>query len=72
MKRAKEDFARPYGLRDFEFVRAGPDGAYWQRADGMVVRLASAEDDRSRMQKARDRDSSLAEWEIALGRSGAT
>ena len=30
MKRAKANFARPYGLRDFEFVRAGPDGAYWQ------------------------------------------
>ena len=72
MKRAKGNFAMPYGSRDFEFVRAGPDGAYWQRADGMVVRMASAEDDRSRMKKARDRDSSLAEWEIALGRSGAT
>ena len=72
MRRAKENFARPYGLRDFEFVRAGPDGAYWQRADGMVVRVASAEDDRSQMRKAGDRSSSLAELEIALGRSGAT
>jgi hypothetical protein len=72
MKRAKEDFARPYGLRDFEFVRAGPDGAYWKRADGMVVRLASAEDDRSAMRNAGNRSMSLAEWEIALGRSGAT
>jgi hypothetical protein len=72
MKRAKENFARPYGLRDFEFVRAGPDGAYWQRADGMVVRMAAAEGDRAQMQKADSRSSSLAEWEVALGRSGAT
>ena len=72
MKRAKEDFARPYGLRDFEFVRGGPDGAYWQRADGMVVRLASAEVDCSTMRKAGGRSMSLAEWEVVLGRSGAT
>jgi len=72
MKRAKENFARPYGLRDFEFVRAGPDGAYWQRSDGMVVRMAAPEVDRAQIRKARDRDSCLAEWEIALGRSGAT
>jgi hypothetical protein len=72
MKRAREDFARPYGLRDFEFVRAGPDGAYWQRADGMVVRMASAEDDRVSMRNAGGRNMSLAEWEVALGRSGAT
>jgi hypothetical protein len=72
MKRAKANFARPYGLRDFEFVRAGPDGAYWQRADGMVVRMAAAEGDRAQMQKADGRSSSLAEWEVALGRSGAT
>jgi len=72
MRRAKENFARPYGLRDFEFVRAGRDGAYWQRADGMVVRVASAEDDRSQMREAGDRSSSLTELEFALGRSGAT
>lgn len=72
MKRAKEDFAEPYGLRDFEFVRAGPDGAYWQRADGMVVRMAAAERGRARMREAADQDASMREWEVALGRSGAT
>ena len=71
MKRAK-DFAEPYGLRDFEFVRAGPDGAYWQRADGMVVRMAAAERGRARMREAADQDASMREWEVALGRSGAT
>jgi hypothetical protein len=72
MKRAKENFAEPYGLRDFEFVRAGPDGAYWRRADGMVVRMAAAERGRARMREAADRDASMREWEVALGRSGAT
>ena len=72
MKRAKENFARPYGLRDFEFVRAGPDGAYWQRSDGMVVRMAAPEDDRVQMRKAEQRRAAMAKWEVALGRSGAT
>jgi len=72
MKRAKENFARPYGLRDFEFVRAGPDGAYWQRSDGMVVRMAAPEYDRVQLRKAEQRRASMAEWEVALGRSGAT
>ena len=51
MKRAKENFARPYGLRDFEFVRAGPDGAYWQRSDGMVVRMQMVKSDCSAIRK---------------------
>ena len=72
MKRAKESFARPYGLRDFEFVRAGPDGAYWQRSDGMVVRMAAPEVDRVQMRKAEQRTAAMAKWEVALGRSGAT
>ena len=72
MKRAKENFAEPYGLRGFEFVRAGPDGAYWQRADGMVVRMAAAERSSARMREARGREASLSEWDSALGRSGAT
>ena len=72
MKRAKANFARPYGLRDFEFVRAGPDGSYWQHSDGMVVRMAAPEVDRAQMRKAEERRASMAEWEVALGRSGAT
>jgi hypothetical protein len=72
MKRLKEDFARPYALRDFEFVRAGPEGAHWRSADGMVVRLAAAEGERSRLRKAPWRDTPQTEWEVALGRSGAT
>src|SRR5262249_30584400 len=47
MKRVNENFAKPYVLRDFEFVRAGPDGAYWMSADGMRVRVAAPEDARA-------------------------
>ena len=52
MRQAKQNFARPYGPKDFEFVRAGPDGACWVSADGMVVRIAAAEDTRARVRKA--------------------
>jgi hypothetical protein len=72
MKRAREDFAGPYGLRDFEFVGAGPEGAYWQRADGMVVRMAAAERSSARMREVKGQEASAPEWEVALGRSGAT
>ena len=72
MKRVKENFARPYVLRDFEFVRAGPDGAHWRSVDGMVVRLAAAEGGRPRIRKAPWRDTPQTEWEVALGRSGVT
>ena len=43
MSRADMDFARPYGFGDFELVREPRNGAYWQAADGMVVRLAMPE-----------------------------
>lgn len=72
MRQAMENFAEPYGFRDFEFVRAGPDGAYWQRADGMVVRMAAAERCRARMRETRNPETCPSEWEVALGRSGAT
>jgi hypothetical protein len=70
MKRAKMGFARPYGFRDFEFMRAGPDGTYWQAADGMVVRVAAAERRRARAREAEALDTSLAGYEIAPGPAG--
>ena len=70
MKRAKENFARPYGPRDFEFVRAGPDGACWVSADGMVVHVAAAEDTRVRVRQAAW--TRPLEPERELERSGAT
>ena len=72
MKRVLGNFAKPYGVRDFEFVRAGPEGAYWKRADGLVVRVAAAEGDSLRKPNAGPRSASSSEWEVALGRSGAT
>ena len=70
MKRANENFARPYGPRDFEFVRAGPDGACWVSADGMVVRVAAAEESRVRVRKVAW--TQQPERELVLERSGAT
>jgi hypothetical protein len=32
--------APPRGRDDFELVRAGRDGTYWQSRDGLVVQLA--------------------------------
>jgi hypothetical protein len=52
MTRIWEAIERPAGLaaraerRDCELVRAGREGTYWQAADGLVVRLAAAEDGR--------------------------
>jgi hypothetical protein len=69
MKRANVEFARPYGFRDFEFMRAGPDGARWQAADGMVVRVAAAE--RGWAREAEALDTSLLRREIARGYAGA-
>jgi hypothetical protein len=69
MKRANVEFARPHGFREFEFVRAGPDGAYWHAADGMVVRAAAAE--RGRAREGEVPDTSLTTYEIARGHAGA-
>ena len=44
MKRARNEPARPYGGREYELIRAGPEGSYWH-ADGVEVRLAAAERD---------------------------
>jgi hypothetical protein len=70
MRRAKENFARPYGPRDFEFVRAGPDGAFWVSADGMVVRVAASEAMGARVRKSAWAPQS--EQERELEPSGAT
>jgi hypothetical protein len=43
MKRARGAVRRPYVVRDFEFIREGPDGTLWQAADGMTVQIAAAE-----------------------------
>jgi hypothetical protein len=43
MKRARGAVRRPYVVRDFEFIREGPEGTLWQAADGMTVQIAAAE-----------------------------
>ena len=35
--------APPRARGEWEFVRAGRDGTYWQGSDGLVVRVAAAE-----------------------------
>ncbi|HET9046071.1 MAG TPA: hypothetical protein VFO33_03865 [Casimicrobiaceae bacterium] len=47
MKRARNEPARPYGGREYEWIRAGPEGSYW-RADGVEVRVAAPERERER------------------------
>src|SRR4051794_31489678 len=43
MKRATQDIKRPYGRSDYQLVRAGRRGTYWQAPDGRCVRLAAPE-----------------------------
>ncbi len=72
MRHAKRDFARPYGLhRDFEFVRAGPEGVHWRGQDGMVVRIAAAEHGRTPASVPESLHDRRVESECAPGRSGA-
>lgn len=40
---ALEELRRPYGREHWELVRSSREGAYWQAADGLIVRLAVAE-----------------------------
>lgn len=69
MNRARAELPRPYGPRDFELIRAGPRGTYWQAEDGMVVRIAAAEPHRRRAREAEAPDTSLEA--IVSGRAGA-
>jgi hypothetical protein len=39
--------APPRARGEWEFVRAGRDGTYWQGSDGLVVRVAAAERERN-------------------------
>ena len=54
------DRRKPYRPGDYEFVRAGREGAYWRTANGMVVRMAAAEPER-----APDTDADLV-WYVPL------
>ena len=67
MSRADRDFARPYGIGDFELVREPRNGAYWRAADGMVVRLAMPE-----RRRAPERESEAQEEPDAPGNAGGS
>ena len=41
------DRRKPYRPGDYEYVRAGPDGTYWQAPSGMIVHVAAAEPERA-------------------------
>jgi len=43
MKRTTQDIKRPYGGSDYQLVRAGRRGTYWQAPDGRCVRLAASD-----------------------------
>ena len=43
MKRATQDFKRPYCGSEYQLVRAGPRGTYWQAPDGRCVQLAASD-----------------------------
>jgi len=45
MTRVLEELAPPHARDDFEVVRSGREGTYWQAADGLIVRLAAPEAD---------------------------
>lgn len=39
--------ARPCARGEWQLVRAGRDGTYWQGSDGLTVRVATAERERN-------------------------
>lgn len=54
MKYEKDQFKPPYGERSFEFMRSTSEGAYWQGADGFIVRVAAPEPGREAIQEQRE------------------
>ena len=67
MKRITQDIRRPYCGSDFQLVRAGRRGTYWQAPDGRCVQLA-ASDFEPPVERSRV---SVVALFIALGVSGA-
>jgi hypothetical protein len=43
MRRTTQDIKRPYCGSDYQLVRAGRRGTYWQAPDGRCVRLAASD-----------------------------
>jgi len=62
MTNRQTKYREPYGSRDYELVRHGEDGTYWQTSAGLTVRVAASEGERERS-VARDL---LAAWLLPL------
>ena len=43
MKRTTQDIKRPYRGSDYQLLRAGRGGTYWQAPDGRCVQLAASD-----------------------------
>ncbi|HVO87821.1 MAG TPA: hypothetical protein VMV45_04705 [Casimicrobiaceae bacterium] len=43
MKRQAAEYRRPYRSGDYALVRDAGRGVYWERGDGLVVRMADVE-----------------------------
>lgn len=46
MAKLRANPARPCARGEWQLVRAGRDGTYWQGSDGLTVRVATAERER--------------------------
>jgi hypothetical protein len=46
MKRDAVEYRRPYRSGDYALVRDHGRGVYWERSDGLVVRMAAVEGNR--------------------------
>lgn len=46
-------YRRPYRRGDYHLVDTSREGTYWQSSDGVVVRIASGERDRSAVRSER-------------------
>lgn len=53
-------YRRPYRRGDYHLVDTTREGTYWQSADGVVVRMASAECERMRVR------STAPAWSVPL------
>ena len=67
MKRTTQDIKRPYCGSDYQLVRAGRRGTYWQAPDGRCVQLV-ASDYESVVERSRV---SIVAMLIALAATGA-
>ena len=66
MKRTTQDIKRPYCGSDYQLVRAGRRGTYWQAPDGRYVQLA-ASDYAPVVERSRASVGNVLVWAVWLG-----